>query len=173
MTGPAARPAIFFDRDGVINEDRGYVGDVSRFVFLPGAVAAVRAANRRGALAFLVTNQSGVARGFYTEADVAALHAHMAREMAREGARFDEIRYCPHLPDAPVAAYRRDCDCRKPAPGMIRDLLSRWPAAPARTQLRGGPARAGGAARAAGLRGVLCRGEPLEAIVTGFLDAVG
>ncbi len=98
-----ARPAIFFDRDGVINEDHGYVGEISRFAFLPHAIAGVKAANDRGALAFLVTNQSGVARGYYTEQDVAELHRHMTREMRRHGAHFDDIRTCPHLPDGAVA----------------------------------------------------------------------
>ena len=167
------RPAVFFDRDGVTNEDRGYIGDASRFAFLPGAIAGVRAANRRGAFAFLVTNQSGVARGFYTEADVSALHEHMAREMARDGAHFDDIRYCPHLPDAPVAAYRRDCDCRKPRPGMIRDLLANWPADAARSLLIGDKQSDMDAAIAAGIRGFPYGGEPLECVVETFLDEVG
>ena len=164
---------MFFDRDGVINEDAGYVGTASRFVFLSGAVAGVRAANLRGALAFLVTNQSGVARGYFTEADVAALHTHMTREMARDGARFDDIRYCPHLPDAPIASYRQPCDCRKPRPGMILDLLEHWPVDPSRSLLVGDKPSDVAAARAAGIRGHLMRGEPLQGVVDAFLDEVG
>lgn len=170
MTGPVLTPAVFFDRDGVINADHGYVGDPSRFALLPGAAAGVRAVNEAGWLAFLVTNQSGVARGFYTEADVAALHRHMAELLAREGARFDDIRHCPHLPDAPVAAYRRACDCRKPGPGMILDLMARWRVDPARSAMVGDKASDVAAAEAAGILGVLYRGEPLADIVASLLS---
>lgn len=171
--GRALRPAVFFDRDGVINADLGYVGDASRFVLLPGAAAGVRAATAAGALTFLVTNQSGVARGYYTEADVAALHRHMAAELAREGARFDDIRHCPHLPDAPVAAYRRDCACRKPGPGMILDLMARWPVDPARSALIGDRPSDVAAARAAGIRGLLYGGGPLAETVALALAGAG
>ena len=163
MTG--RRPAVFFDRDGVINADLGYVGDASRFALLPGAAEGVRAAAEAGALCFLVTNQSGVARGFYTEANVRALHRHMAEALARDGARFDDIRYCPHLPAAPVAAYRLDCACRKPRPGMILDLMARWPVDPARSVLIGDKPSDVAAARAAGIRGVLHAGGPLAETV--------
>ncbi len=169
MSGPAPRPAVFFDRDGVINVDHGYVGDPSRFALLPGAVAGVRAANAAGALAFLVTNQSGVARGYYTEADVASLHGHMAAAMAREGAHFDDIRHCPHLPDAAVAAYRRDCGCRKPKPGMILDLMAHWPVDRDRSVLIGDRASDMEAARAAGIRGILYAGGPLADLVAAAL----
>lgn len=165
MTARDLRPAVFFDRDGVINADLGYVGDPARFHLLPGAAAGLRAAAAAGAYAFLVTNQSGVARGFYGEADVAALHRHMAELLAREGARFDDIRYCPHLPDAPVAAYRRACACRKPAPGMILDLMAAWPVDPARSLLIGDKPSDVAAAEAAGIRGLLYAGEPLAALV--------
>ena len=169
MTGADLRPAVFFDRDGVINADHGYVGDPSRFALLPAAAAGVRAVNAAGWLAFLVTNQSGVARGYYTEADVAALHRHMAGLLEREGARFDDIRHCPHLPDAPVAAFRRDCDCRKPRPGMILDLMARWRVDPARSVMVGDKASDVAAAAAAGIRGVLYRGEPLAELLADVL----
>ena len=172
MTG--RRPAVFFDRAGVINVDRGYVGELSRFAFLPGAAAGVRAANHRGALAFLVTNQSGVARGFYAEADVARLHRHMAEEMGRAGAHLDDIRVCPHLPDAPGAAYRLDCACRKPKPGMILDLLRCWPVDRARSVMIGDKESDMEAARAAGIRGLLSRGGALaEAGAAGLDDRAG
>ncbi|RYC29130.1 HAD family hydrolase [Lichenibacterium minor] len=168
MTGPL-RPAVFFDRDGVINADLGYVGDAARFALLPGAAAGVRAAAEAGALCFLVTNQSGVARGFYTEADVDALHRHMAAELARAGARFDDIRYCPHLPEAPLAAYRRDCGCRKPKPGMILDLMAGWPVDPARSAMIGDRTSDMEAARAAGIRGLLYEGGALADAVRAAL----
>ncbi len=169
MSAEVLRPAVFFDRDGVINADHGYVGERSRFELLPGAAAGVRAASEAGALAFLVTNQSGVARGYYAEEAVEDLHRHMAVELAREGARFDDIRYCPHLPDAAVAAYRLDCPCRKPKPGMILDLLGRWPVDRARSVMIGDKPSDMEAARAAGIRGVLYAGGALAGIVTAEL----
>ncbi|MGI3903297.1 MAG: D-glycero-alpha-D-manno-heptose-1,7-bisphosphate 7-phosphatase [Janthinobacterium lividum] len=166
MSGGSPRPAIFFDRDGVINVDHGYVGEVTRFDLLPTAAAGVRAANTAGALAFLVTNQSGVARGLYTEADVVALHRHMADGLTREGAHFDEILYCPHLPDAAVTAYRLDCSCRKPKPGMILDLMARWPVDRRRSAMIGDKPSDMEAARAAGIRGILYQGGKLIDSVT-------
>ncbi len=169
MSGGASRPAIFFDRDGVINADYGYVGDAARFDLLPGAAAGVHAAHAAGALTFLVTNQSGVARGFYTEADVVALHRHLAELLAREGARFDDIVYCPHLPDAAVAAYRLDCSCRKPKPGMILDLMARWPVDRGRSAMIGDKPSDMEAARAAGIRGLLYEGGALADSVAAVL----
>ena len=163
------RPAVFFDRDGVINADHGYVGDVSRFVFLPDAIAGVKAANDRGALAFLVTNQSGVARGYYTEQDVVRLHHHMAREMRRHGAHFDDVRICPHLPDGVVAAYRLVCPCRKPEPGMLLDLMQHWSVDRTRSVMIGDKESDIAAAQAAGLTGMLYRGGRLTDLVIASL----
>ena len=172
MSGGVLRRAIFFDRDGVINADHGYVGEIARFQLLPGAAAGVRAAHAAGALAFLVTNQSGVARGFYTEADVAALHRHMVEELARDDAHFDDIRYCPHLRDAPVAAYRLDCSCRKPKPGMILDLMAHWPVDRARSAMIGDKPTDMDAARAGGIRGILYEGGMLVDSVAAALDKI-
>ena len=163
------RQAVFFDRDGVINADYGYVGDVSRFVFLPDAIAGVKIANDRGALAFLVTNQSGVARGYYTEQDVARLHHHMAQEMRRHGAHFDDVRVCPHLPDGIVAAYRLACPCRKPKPGMLLDIMRHWPVERARSVMIGDKESDLEAAQSAGLTGMLYRGGLLTDLVIASL----
>ena len=120
------RPALFLDRDGVINVDHGYVGTRERFEWIPGARAAIGLATRRGWRVFVVTNQSGVARGYYTENDVRTLHDWMVADLRDAGGIIDDVRYCPHHPDAEFDAYRAVCTCRKPAPGMLLDLLGAW-----------------------------------------------
>jgi D-glycero-D-manno-heptose 1,7-bisphosphate phosphatase len=126
---PARRPqsAVFLDRDGTLNHDTGYVYRTADFRWLPGAVTAVRALNARGYYVFVVTNQSGVARGLYDEAAIRDLHDWMNDELRAAGARVDDFRYCPHHPEASVAAYRIICPCRKPAAGMLLDLMKAWP----------------------------------------------
>lgn len=119
----ALRPAAFLDRDGVLNEDLGYVHRVQDFRWLPGVVQACKRLQDAGYALVVVTNQSGVARGMYTLEDVDALHAHMQRELAAAGVTLTAIYRCPHLPTAEVPAYRTDCDCRKPRPGMLLQAL--------------------------------------------------
>jgi D-glycero-D-manno-heptose 1,7-bisphosphate phosphatase len=114
------RPAIFFDRDGTLNEEVGYAGRAEQFHLLPMAPAAVRRVNEAGWAAVVITNQAGVARGFYSEADVAALHRLMGERLGAGGAHLDGIYYCPHHPRGSVAGYSGPCSCRKPEPGMLR-----------------------------------------------------
>ncbi len=115
-----SRKAAFIDRDGVLNEERAFVHRIEDFVFLPGAVEALRLLEAAGYLLVVVTNQSGIARGLYSESDYLALTEHMRAQLAGAGVSLAAVEYCPHLPDAPVERYRRDCDCRKPKPGMLR-----------------------------------------------------
>jgi D-glycero-D-manno-heptose 1,7-bisphosphate phosphatase len=121
-----ARRAVFIDRDGTISEEVGYVNHVSRFRLFPFAAEAVRTLHASGWLAVLVTNQSGVARGYFEEELIGAVHKQLADELARGGARLDAVYYCPHHPSAGEPPYRLDCDCRKPKPGLLltaaRDL---------------------------------------------------
>lgn len=113
------QPALFIDRDGTISEEIGYVNHPSRYRVYPYAAEAVRRLNEAGWRAFLVTNQAGVARGYFTEDLIGRVHAILTDELARGGACLDAIYYCPHHPSAGVPPYRQDCNCRKPRPGLI------------------------------------------------------
>jgi D-glycero-D-manno-heptose 1,7-bisphosphate phosphatase len=129
-----SRPAIFIDRDGTLAHEVGYVNHASRFRLYPFAVDAVRLVNRAGFLAVVVTNQAGVARGYFPESVIHDVHALLRDAMEAGGARLDGIYFCAHHPTAGEPPYRRDCDCRKPRPGMLRraeaelsaDLARSW-----------------------------------------------
>lgn len=115
----AGRIAVFLDRDDTINRDTGYVGSPDEVELLPGAGAAVARLNAAGLLVVVVSNQSGVARGFFSEAEVQAVNAELSRQLAPLGAKVDHYYYCPHYPQAKVPQYKMVCNCRKPAPGML------------------------------------------------------
>ena len=128
------KPAIFMDRDGTVSHEVGYVNHPSRFRLYPWTVDAVRLVNRAGWLAVLVTNQAGVARGYFPESMIDEVHGRLRAALEGGGARFDAIYVCPHHPSVGEPPYRRDCDCRKPRPGMLRraeaelgaDLARSW-----------------------------------------------
>jgi D-glycero-D-manno-heptose 1,7-bisphosphate phosphatase len=117
---PSARRAVFVDRDGVINEERRHVHRPQDFVLLPGAAAGLRRLAAAGWRLVVVTNQAGIGRGLYTEADYAHLTAHMRALLRAEGVTLDGVYHCPHHPIHGLGAWRVACACRKPAPGMLQ-----------------------------------------------------
>ena len=163
------KPAAFLDRDGVINLDDAYVGTKERLRWMPGIASAIKMLNEAGYYVFVFTNQSGVARGFFSEDDVRKLHNWMRDELAREGARIDDFRYCPHHPDGIVPAYTRECDWRKPQPGMVLDLMKHWPVDREHSFVIGDKQRDLDAGKAAGIEGYLFSGTDIAGFVEGIL----
>jgi D-glycero-D-manno-heptose 1,7-bisphosphate phosphatase len=167
---PLRKPAAFLDRDGVLNVDRGYVHRPADVTWIEGAPAAVRLLNERGYLVCVVTNQAGVARGYYGEEMVVALHAWMAAELAAYGARVDAFEYCPHHPEGSVSGYAMKCGCRKPASGLLTRCFDRFAIDRAQSFLIGDKESDMGAAHAAGVRGHLFGGGDLHAFTLRILD---
>jgi D-glycero-D-manno-heptose 1,7-bisphosphate phosphatase len=159
------RRAAFLDRDGVLNIDHGYVHRREELTLLPGAVAAVKHLNDSGYYVFVITNQAGIARGYYEEEDVRRFHAHLASELRAAGASIDDFRYCPHHPDGTREAYAIPCGCRKPAPGMILDLMKQWPVEKEGSFVVGDKPSDMDAAAAAGLPGHLFDGGNLARFI--------
>lgn len=113
------RRAVFIDRDGTISEEVGYINHPSRFRLFPYAASAIKLLNERGWLAVIVTNQAGVARGYFSETMIQTVHDNLQQSLRNEGARVDAIYYCAHHPSVGEPPYRQDCDCRKPKPGLV------------------------------------------------------
>lgn len=163
------KPAIFFDRDGVLHKDIGYAHRPADIEWSLGVAEAIKSVNEAGAFAFVVTNQSGVARGRFGERDVRALHDWMSARLESHGARIDAFEYCPYHRFALVPAYRRDSFDRKPNPGMLLSLMNRFPVDPARAVLIGDKSSDLAAARAAGIQGMVYRGGYLNDLVLEIL----
>ncbi len=121
MTSGWGRRAAFIDRDGVINEERNYVSQIEDFHLIPGAVEGLAQLSDAGFSLVVITNQSGIGRGLYSEADFDYLTEHMRHELARQGIEIAGVYYCPHHPKAGLGHYRVECNCRKPQPGMLLD----------------------------------------------------
>lgn len=117
--------AVFVDRDGTINEEKDYLYRTDDFAFIPGVPQAIRLLNEAGFLVIVVSNQSGVARGYYTEEDVHLLQRHISAQLEQFGARVDAWYYCPHHP-AGRGSYALPCRCRKPLPGMLQEAARRF-----------------------------------------------
>ena len=130
-------PGVFLDRDGTLNEEVGYVNHLNRMKLYPWATEAVRKLNHAGVPVIVVTNQSGVARGYFTEDLVNAVHKEIATQLASHGAHIDAFYYCPHHPDAPLPGYREQCQCRKPATGMVDQAARRFHIDPASSYVVG------------------------------------
>ncbi|MDQ3473334.1 MAG: HAD family hydrolase [Acidobacteriota bacterium] len=113
------RPAVFIDRDGTISEEVGYINHPSRFRVFPYAARAIKLLNDQGWLAVIITNQAGVARGYFSESMIETVHNNLQQELREEGARVDAIYYCAHHPTVGELPYRQECDCRKPKPGLV------------------------------------------------------
>lgn len=161
--------AVFLDRDGTLNEEAGYIRNVDDLRLIPGAAQAISRLNRANILTVLTTNQTGAARGYYDEAHIRALNARLATLLREEGdAWLDEVLYCPHYPEAVVAQYKQQCDCRKPGPGMVQEALRRHPAIDtARSYVLGDKATDVEFAQNTGCKGILLRTGYGEAVLKG------
>ena len=144
--------AIFFDRDGVLNEEVGYLFEIEKYRRVAGAAEAVKFFNARNYFVIVVTNQSGVARGFYTEDAIKNLHDFMRDDCRKSGATIDAFYYCPHHPEGIVERYKKVCDCRKPEPGLILRACKDFEINPADSFLIGDSERDIESGRRAGLQ---------------------
>ena len=150
----AAKPVAFLDRDGVLNVDHGYVHRPERLEWVAGAPEAVRLLNEAGIPVIVITNQSGVARGYFGETDVQQFHAHVQEQLRARGAHVDAFYYCPHHPQGTVAEFAIACDCRKPKPGMLERAARDFAVDRRRSFLIGDKDDDVAAAAAFGVRGI-------------------
>jgi D-glycero-D-manno-heptose 1,7-bisphosphate phosphatase len=149
--------AVFLDRDGTIIEEVGYLDRPERVAFFPWTIDAIRVLNRAGLAVVLVSNQSGIARGFFTESVVDDVHRRMAEMLVAGGAHIDAYYYCPHHPDGKVPGLAKVCECRKPARGLVDRAVAEFGIDPARSYVVGDRWVDIGLARTVGAKGVLVR----------------
>lgn len=173
MTKPAPRPALFLDRDGVINVDRNYIYRVEDFEWVEGAVDVIRRFNEKGWWVFVVTNQSGIARGYYTEDQMQVLHDWLGVELERLGARIDRIYHCPFHEEGTIPHYTKDSYDRKPKPGMLIRAMTDFPVIKEQSFLIGDKQADLDAARSAGVRGFLFSGGNLSQFADWALADMG
>ena len=147
-------PALFLDRDGVINVDHGYVHTPEEFDFVDGIFEVVAAANQAGYLVVVVTNQAGIGRGYYSEKQFHALTDWMKKQFVENGGRIDAVYFCPYHPEHGIGEYRQKSDCRKPAPGMLLTAMRDFDIDLGRSILVGDTLKDIHAANAAGIRQV-------------------
>ncbi len=120
------RITVFMDRDGTITEEMGYLKEPEKLRLVPRSGEAIRLLNKKGILTIVVSNQSGVARGYFSEEAVKKIHRELERLLKRERAHLDGIYYCPHHPEFGPPKYKKDCNCRKPKPGMLEKAAKRF-----------------------------------------------
>lgn len=161
------RPAVFLDRDGTINVEAGYIRDLANMHLMPGAAQAIRRLNEMGVPAILATNQSGPARGYYGEDWVHTLNGRVVELLEAEGARLDDVFYCPHHPEGTVAAFSMSCRCRKPETGMLDDAAAKHGLDLAASYMIGDKATDVEVGQRAGCRTVLLRSGYGEQVIAG------
>jgi len=166
------RPAAFLDRDGVLNQDTGYAHRPDQIEWVDGAMEAVALLKAREYLVFVVTNQSGIARGYYGVPDVEALHRWMNERLQEHAGSIDDFRISPYHPDFDDGRFTDLADWRKPQPGMLLDLLAHWDVDLSRSFMIGDKTTDMEAAEAAGLPGHLFKGGNLLAFVNDLLPPV-
>jgi len=149
------RPAVFLDRDGTLTAEAEWVRSTADLVLLPSAAPAIAVLDRAGFAVVIATNQSAVARGFVTEAELAVIHAHMVRELEKGGGKIAGVYVCPHHPTEGFPPYRRDCECRKPKPGLLLAAARELGLDLARSFVVGDASRDLEAGAAAGVAGIL------------------
>ncbi len=160
---------LFLDRDGVINKDKSYLYKIEDFEWVEGVKEALTMATNAGYEIIVVTNQSGVARGYYTEEDVKRLHDYISAELAVIGVFILDFYYCPHLLGASVKKYDIDCECRKPKPGMLLQAMEDYSVCKEQSFMIGDSLRDVEAAESAGIRGYLYQGGCMKSFVEGIL----
>lgn len=164
------KKVLFLDRDGVINVDTSYLYKIEDFQWIEGAKEALKLAVTAGYELIVVTNQSGIARGYFQVADMKKLHSFIAEELAKEGAPILDFYYCPHLKESLIPEYALDCECRKPKPGMLLKAFADYSIDKEQSLLVGDSKRDIEAAVAAGLRGYLFEGGNLKAFMEEVLE---
>lgn len=164
-----AQPAIFLDRDDTLTLDEGYSQRISDFGWVPGAAETLALLNRLQLDVYIVTNQGGIGREIFTEAEMHAFNNHLCAEAKLIGGHIKDVAFCPHHPLAPNPALRGPCDHRKPGPGMIRSLAKKWNIDLARSVIIGDRDTDVAAGHAAGCHGYLFDGSNLETLMRHIL----
>jgi D-glycero-D-manno-heptose 1,7-bisphosphate phosphatase len=173
LTKCLQKPAAFLDRDGTLNHDNGYTHKIEEFRWIDNAKTAIRKLNDAGYLVFVVTNQAGIARGYYDGAAVEALHNWMQDELAKVGAHIDDFRYCPHHPQGTVPELAIVCDCRKPNSGMLNNLIAQWKPDTSRSFMLGDSDKDAQAANSIGITGRKIDPSQLLPVIVGMIKAGG
>lgn len=163
--------AVFFDRDGVLNVDKDYLHTIEDFEWIDGAKESIVFLTKNNYTVFVVTNQSGIARGFYTVDDMQKLHEYMAAEIKQAGGNIEKFYFCPHLPGGKIKEFAIECDCRKPKPGLLLQALREYAIDKENSFLIGDKPRDVESAAAAGIKGYLYENGNLLHFVKKILNA--